>query len=91
MFSMTALSHAADCVTLALSGSVNAEVLPEIERLIDNGRRMQGHVVLDLSEVTLMDRTAARFFAGRLQEGVELVNCPLYLEPWILRETIHER
>jgi|UPI00037CD0EE anti-anti-sigma regulatory factor len=91
MFSMTALSHAADCVTLALAGSVNAEVLSEIERLIDNGRRMQGHVVLDLSEVTLMDRTAARFFAGRLQEGVELVNCPLYLEPWILRETIHER
>jgi anti-anti-sigma regulatory factor len=91
MFSMTALSHAADCVTVALAGSVTAEALPEIERLIRSSMKIQGHVLLDLSEVTLMDRTAARFFAGRLQEGVELVNCPLYLEPWILRETIHER
>jgi hypothetical protein len=91
MFSMTALSPSADCLTLALAGSVNAEVLPEIDRLIDSGKRMQSRVVLDLSEVTLMDRTAVRFFAGHMKEGVELVNCPLYLEPWILRETIHER
>lgn len=53
--------------------------------------KMQGRVPLDLSEVTLMDRTAARFFAGRLQPGVALVNCPFYLEPGILRETTHER
>lgn len=91
MFSMTALTHSAGCITLALAGNVSVDVLPEIDRSIDDGKKTQGRVLLDLSEVTLIDRMAARFFAGHLRAGVELVNCPLYLEPWILRETIHER
>lgn len=74
-----------------LVGNVSADVLPEIYRLVDNGRRAQGRVSLDLSEVTLIDRMAARFFAEQLHRGVELVDCPNYLKHWISRETIDER
>lgn len=88
---MMASSNSAGGLTLALVGNVGIEVLPEIERLVGDGRRLQGPVTLDLSEVTLIDRTAARFFAEQLDRGVELLDCPIYLKHWITRETIHER
>lgn len=88
MFSVMTSSNSASGLTLALIGSVSADVLPEIDRLVDDGRR-QGRVKLDLSEVTLMDRRAARFFAEQLGRGVELVDCPKYLRHWITREIIN--
>jgi anti-anti-sigma regulatory factor len=91
MFSLSSVPDANGCVTLALTGSVSEDVLPEIDRLIDSGKRAKGKVALDLSEVTLIDRMSARFFAEQLQRGIELVDCPLYLKRWILREVNHER
>lgn len=76
-------------MTLALEGSVGAGVLPEIERRMKTGKRSRKQVALDLGEVTLMDRGAARFFAGQLRRGVELKNCPVYIEHWISREASH--
>ncbi len=87
MFSLTATPKADGFVILALTGSVSEDVLPEIHRLID----ADGRVALDLSEVTLMDRTAARFFAEQVRRGIELVDCPLYLRRWILREITNDR
>ncbi len=53
---------------------------------------MRSQVVLDMGEVTLMDRAAVRFFARQLRRGVELVNCPGYIKHWISRETTaHEQ
>lgn len=86
MFKMTALLNGEENMTLTLAGSVNAESVPEIDRLIRDGRDMQKHVVLDLSEVTLIDRVAARFFARQLRHGIELADCPNYLKHWISRE-----
>ncbi len=87
MFTMTALSNYSDALTLALSGNVSAAALPEIGRKIEDGRQVRMHVVLDLGEVTLLDREAARFFAEQATRGVELVNCPIYIKRWISRET----
>lgn len=91
MFSVMRSSNSTGGVTLALVGSVSADVLPEIDRLVGDGQRTQGRVSLDLSEVTLMDRMAARFFAEQLHRGVELLDCPNYLRHWISRETIDGR
>ena len=91
MFSLTEVPRSNGCVTLALAGSVRAEVLPEICRLIANGEHGHARVKLDLSEVTLIDRVAARFFAEQLEHGIELVDCPGYLRAWILREVRHEQ
>jgi anti-anti-sigma regulatory factor len=90
MFSLTATPADNGFVILALTGNVSEEVLPEIHRLIDRGRRIDGRVALDLSEVTLMDRMSARFFAEQIQRGIELVDCPSYLKRWILREITND-
>ena len=60
--------------------------LRKIDRLLLDCRRNSTPVVFDLSDVALMDRDAVRFFAGQIRRGVELVNCPGYLEHWISRE-----
>jgi ABC-type transporter Mla MlaB component len=90
MFSLISVPNANDSVTLALTGNVSEDVLPEIDRWIDSGRRTNAKVALDLSEVTLIDRVSARFFAEQVQRGIEIVDCPSYLRPWILREVSHE-
>lgn len=90
MFTMTVLSNSAGPVTIALEGNVASEALPEIQRLVDGGSQASRNIVLDLAEVTLMDRAAVRFIAGLLQEGVEVLNCPVYIKDWILREITHE-
>ncbi len=89
MFTMTVLSEQSGLVTLAVGGSVSKDVLPEIDRWIA-AERKRGRVSLDLSEVTLLDHEAARFFAGMLGRGIALANCPLYLRHWISPRTAHE-
>ena len=41
---------------------------------------------LDLEEVTLLDRDSVRFLIRCESQGVQLVNCPLYVREWITRE-----
>src|SRR4051812_11424100 len=91
MFSLTAVLSTTGGFKLAVRGSVSEDRLPEIEGYLDAGRTISPAVTLDLSEVTLIDRTAARFFAEQMQCGVQLLDCPSYLEQWILREVKDER
>jgi ABC-type transporter Mla MlaB component len=86
MFTATVSSAQSDSLTLAIAGNVNQDALPEIAQLIDQGRRDHEKVILDLSEVTLLDPAAAQFFAEQFRGGVRLVNCPFYIRRWILRE-----
>jgi ABC-type transporter Mla MlaB component len=82
------LSQRAGRVTLALKGNLYGEMLPEINRAIDQAigksRAVEKQFNLDLSEVRLVDHEAARFLAEQRRRGIELVNCPLYLTLWIL-------
>jgi hypothetical protein len=91
MFSLSTVSSTTGGFKLAVCGSVGENQLPEIKRYLDAGRGLAHHVALDLSEVTLIDRTAARFFAEQMRRGVQLLDCPSYLEQWILRELKDER
>lgn len=77
-------------VTLTVAGKVNAESLAELGRFIEAGQRNQQQVVLDLSEVTLLDRAAALFLNETLRQGVKVVNCPLYIQPWIYPKITHD-
>jgi anti-anti-sigma regulatory factor len=90
MFTITVLPNPSGR-TLALAGSVGADSVPEIDRLIRDVRHARSQVVLDMGEVTLMDRAAVRFFARQQKRGVALVNCPGYIAHWISQETtVHE-
>jgi anti-anti-sigma regulatory factor len=73
--------------TLALAGKCNGTALGELRRAIDRARRTHKRVVIDLSEVTLLDRPSLQFLAAQTREDVQLTNCPEYIQPWIYRES----
>lgn len=75
-------------VTLALEGKCSGGSLGELRRAIDKARRMQKPIIIDMSEVTLVDRPSLQFLAAQVRDDVKLVNCPEYIEPWISRETV---
>ena len=87
MFTITVLPNPSGTRTLALAGSIGADSVQKIDRLIKDVRQTRGPVVLDMGEVTLMDRAAARFLARQQKSGVALVNCPGYIAHWISQET----
>jgi anti-anti-sigma regulatory factor len=81
-------AHPADrCVTLLLNGKFDEDAIPELEQSIRDANSAQQRVLLDLSEVTLVDRKAVQFFSDRASQGVKLVNCPIYLRRWIAQES----
>ena len=91
MFSITLLPSPSGPKTLALAGTIGADSVDKIDRLIRDVSQARDPVVLDMGEVTLMDRVAARFLARQQRRGVALVNCPGYIAHWISEETIaHE-
>jgi hypothetical protein len=89
MLTMTVLSEQSGSITLGVGGKVCRRTLPELDRLIALEQKRR-HVLLDLSEVTLLDQEAARFFGAKLLRGVELVNCPPYIRHWISPQIAHE-
>lgn len=74
-------------VTLALAGKCNGGSIGELRRAIDKARRFQRQIVIDLGEVTLVDRPSLQFLAAQTREDIKIINCPEYIEPWISRET----
>jgi hypothetical protein len=80
------LANSSAAVTVTLTGKVGSASLGALRRRIDRARRSRGSVVVDLSEVTLIDRPALEFLAAINGAGVELVNCPAYIEPWLRKE-----
>jgi anti-anti-sigma regulatory factor len=74
-----------DQVLFNLSGRIKAEHVAEIQRLCEleaDGQKL----VLDLKEVTLVDRDTVMFLASCEVDGTRLMNCPPYIREWILRE-----
>jgi anti-anti-sigma regulatory factor len=72
-----------DSVVLRLSGRMHAEHLGMLRGLL---RLEEARVVVDLREVTLLDREAVSFLALSEAQGVELRNCAAYIREWVDRE-----
>ncbi|HUA83132.1 MAG TPA: STAS domain-containing protein [Bryobacteraceae bacterium] len=75
-------------VTLTLAGKCSGGSLGELRRAIEKARRMQRQIIIDMSEVTLVDRPSLQFLAAQVRDDVKLINCPEYIEPWIAREEV---
>jgi len=70
-----------------LSGRLDAESVAELERLFSaeaSGRP----IVLDLKDLTLVDREAVIFLAKCEADTVQIKNCPPYIREWIKRERL---
>jgi len=74
-------------VMLTLAGKCSGGALGELRRAIDKAKRMQKQIIIDMSEVTLVDRPSLQFLAAQARDDVKLINCPEYIEPWISRES----
>ena len=69
---------------LKLSGRMQADGLSE---LLTEIAKCNHQPSLDLEEVTLLDRESVRYLMRCESEGIQLINCPLYVQEWIRRET----
>jgi hypothetical protein len=75
-----------DLVVLRVSGRIRAEHVDMLRELLG---LEEVRVVVDLREVTLVDREAVSFLALSEAQGVELKNCAAYLREWVDRERFH--
>ena len=72
-------------VIFTLTGRLNAEQVAELKALLKSevaGRQ----IVLDLKDLSLVDRDAVRFLERCEAASIKLKNCPAYIREWIRRE-----
>ena len=68
-----------------LSGGIEAQAIAELRRLLAFQTRARD-VVIDLKDVTLVDREGMRVLMGCEADGMTLENCTPYIREWIERE-----
>ena len=71
-------------IVFVLSGVLDTEHAARLQELLASAA--DGRIVLDLKDVTLVDRAAVRFLARVEMAGAEIVNCPEYVRSWITAE-----
>ena len=68
-----------------LSGRMDAESVAELKELIESEASCR-RIVLELHDLTLVDRDAVRFLERCEANSIKLRNCPAYIREWIARE-----
>ena len=74
-------------VTLLVAGTFTAAAVADFERALDEARRLQRPIVLDLSSVSLIDRPTLKYLIDVMEHDLRLVVCPDYVEHWMYRES----
>jgi anti-anti-sigma regulatory factor len=72
-------------VVFTLSGRMDAENVTELITVLGSeakGRR----IVMDLKDLTLVDRDAVGFLERCEADSIKLKNCPPYIREWITRQ-----
>jgi len=72
-------------VVFKLSGRIEMENVAEVKALLSaetSGR----HVLLDLSDLTIVDQEVVSFLSHSEADGIELKNCPDYVREWMKQE-----
>jgi anti-anti-sigma regulatory factor len=72
-------------VVFKLSGRMDAEKVGELEKLF-SAEGSGCRIVLDLGDLTLVDRDVVSFLRRCEADGIELKNCPAYIREWIAGE-----
>ena len=76
----------AGTTTLVVSGRIAAEQLQDLRRLVEAEHATD--VLLDLSEVSLVDEEVVRFLLHCEMQGIGLSHCPAYVREWMAREKV---
>jgi hypothetical protein len=81
-------SGSAEAITFSIRGRFDEGAVVAFQEGIHNARNERMRIYVDLSEITLVDREAARCLCAEQQAGVTYLNCPAYLHPWIFNGTV---
>jgi hypothetical protein len=68
-----------------LCGRIEGPAIAELRRLFELQPDYR-HIILDLKEVSVVDREVMRFFISCEADGVKLENCTPYIREWMERE-----
>jgi anti-anti-sigma regulatory factor len=68
-----------------LSGRIEKQAIAELNRLFGLQANYRA-IVIDLKDVSVVDRDALHFFAACEADGVKLENCAAYIREWMERE-----
>jgi hypothetical protein len=68
-----------------LSGHIETQAMAELKRLFEFHTDCRD-IVVDLRDVSMVDREVMRFFMCCESEGVTLENCTPYIREWMTRE-----
>jgi len=68
-----------------LIGRIEKPAIAELRRLFELQTDYRD-IVLDLADVSVIDREVMRFFVSCEADGVKLENCPPYIREWMERE-----
>jgi anti-anti-sigma regulatory factor len=68
-----------------LSGRIETQAIAELRRLFEL-RTDYRDIVLDLKDVSVVDRDVMHFFVRCEADGVKLENLALYIREWMERE-----
>jgi anti-anti-sigma regulatory factor len=80
--------EATGVVTLVLGGTFNASSVADFDRALQAAMQLDRRIVLDLTNVRLIDRPTLQYLIDLLNEDDDrLVVCPDYVEHWIDRES----
>jgi hypothetical protein len=70
---------------LTLSGRIEAEAITELRRLFELQTDYHS-IILDLKDVSLVDRDVMHFFVRCENDGMKLENCAPYIREWMEKE-----
>jgi anti-anti-sigma regulatory factor len=68
-----------------LSGRIETSAIAELRSLFEFQSDYH-QIVLDLKDVTVVDRDVVHFFIRCEADGVKLENCTPYIREWMVRE-----
>ncbi len=78
------LATEAGSTRVIVSGRIGAPQLPDLRQLLE--AETASHVVLDLTEVSLVDEDVVQFLLRCEGRGIGLIGCPAYIREWMVRE-----
>src|SRR5258708_4123967 len=78
-------------VVFRISGRIKGVHVNMLHELIENEKRSNGGLALDLAEITVVSLEAIRLLTVAEADGIELLNCPAYIREWISQEVKRNR
>jgi anti-anti-sigma regulatory factor len=71
-------------IVFALSGDLDSRHAAQLAELL--ALESAGRILLDLHDITLVDRASVRFLASAESTRVLIINCPCYVRSWMTAE-----